>query len=163
MDAMLPAGRLYHVGYVVQDLEAAMKEFGGLMTSEWALVARRVSATWDPKSGRRDVPIGVTYSRTGPPHVELVEGVAGSLWEPSERPRLHHVGVWAGDMIAESAALTTQGYPVVGHGLDADGQTARFVYHDVGHGPLLELVDAAARDAWEAWVRGEQLQLGRLG
>ena len=162
MDLMLTAGRVFHLGYVVPELDAGMAELGALFGLDWAQPLRRAAATWDPVNGRSEAAIGVAYSSTGPPHIEVIEGEAGSLWEPGERPYLHHIGMWAEDLERDAAALVARGLALAGHGVNAAGGMARFSYHRDGPGPLIELVDPKARDSWEAWMRGEPLQLGSL-
>jgi hypothetical protein len=163
MDLMLPAGRAFHLGYVVPDLDRAMTEMGRVWGLDWAPMIRRSSWVMDARRGRMDIEIGVVYSTTGPPHFELIEGAEDTIWAPRPRPYLHHVGRWAADLEADAALLQGSGATLVAHGLDGEGNMARFSYHEDPSGPYIELVDPAARDALGAWLSGEPLDLGTIG
>src|SRR5215207_6404255 len=98
MDAMLPPGRLYHWAHVVEDLDEAMRDLGAIFEVEWAEKAHREMRSVDPDHGTVDNDFWITYSVTGPPHIELIEGRVGTLWDPSAGAHLHHVGLWARDL-----------------------------------------------------------------
>lgn len=156
---MLPVGRLYHWAYLVPDLRQAMDELGEVLDLEWASPAKRSAGTDHPHHGRQHVDFWITYSRTGPPHVELIEGVPGTLWDPAGSPRLHHVGLWVEDLHQASDRLAELGLARAGHGVDDDGDLARFAYHENAYGPLIELVAPSTREPFARWMSGEDLDL----
>jgi hypothetical protein len=161
MDAMLPPGRLYHVGYVVADLDEAMSQLGTVFRVEWAQRARR--KMWVTRAGHdaEELEFWITYSTTGPPHIELIEGLPGSIWDPSDGPHLHHVGMWAVDDLERDAQrLVELGFPIAAHGNDEDGRLARFTYHSNPYGPWIELVMPATREPFERWMNGEPFITG---
>ena len=118
MDLMLPGGRLYHHAYVVPDLEAAMDRLGEIFNMEWAPIALRHHHVIADGYEVNDVDFRLTYSTTGPPHIELVEGVAGSIWPRPDEITFHHVGLWASDLRADSQRYVDLGLPIVAHGTD---------------------------------------------
>lgn len=128
----------YHVGMAVQDLDAAMLEIGTALALTWARVQEM---TVDGYA------IRFTYSVEGPPHVELVEGPAGSAWDSTGGSQLHHVGVFSGDLPGDRARLEAAGLQVelAGRG---------FAYLQGGAGLRVELVDERARPAYERWFAG---------
>ena len=159
MDLMLPVGRLYHIAYVVPELTAAMAELGEMLGLTWAKPTKRATGTYDRHRGVAQVAFWLAYSTTGPPHVELIEGTPDTLWDPDGAPRIHHVGMWVDDLATESTRLTELGMPIVGHGVDDDGEFARFTYHENPYGPWVELVAPTTRGPWERWMLGADLEL----
>jgi hypothetical protein len=152
---MLPAGRLFHWGYAVPDLDVAMARFGEIFGVDWTPVARREMRVVAHGGEPQDLDFRICYSSTGPPHIELIEGPVGSIWDPTDEPRFHHVGLWAEDLDADSARLVDMGYPMVAHAIGDDGGLARFTYHENPYGPFIELVDPSTRIPFEKWMHGE--------
>lgn len=161
MDGMLPPGRIYHFAYVVADLDVGMAELGEIFQVEWAQRARR--KMWVRAAGEdpQELEFWITYSTTGPPHIELIEGMVGTIWDPSDGPHFHHLGVWAtGDLETDAQRLVDLGLPIAAHGSDADGALTRFTYHSNPYGPWVELVMPATREPFEKWMNGEPFVTG---
>lgn len=91
--------------------------------------------------------IRFTYSLQGPPHVELVEGRAGSPWDATGGSYLHHVGIFSSDLRGDRERLEAAGLRVelAGRG---------FAYHFGAAGLRVELVDERARPRFERWLAG---------
>jgi hypothetical protein len=130
----------YHIGYAVEDIDAAMTQFPGI---EWNPVEHRELGPW---------PFSITFSLSGPPFLELIQGPSGGPWTPSSEP--HHLGYWSDDLAADQAALAAQGLVP-----DFDGGVhgRPFSYHrlpgDLGR---IELVDVAARPGFLAsWGKSD--------
>ncbi|HEX4518322.1 MAG TPA: VOC family protein [Gaiellaceae bacterium] len=132
-----------HVCLAVSDLERAQVDLGASLGLTWAAV-RMV----DTGAGE----IRLTYSRQGPPFLELVEGAPGSLWDPGVSTPPHHTGYWSDDVEADSARLRAEGMEVV---LDGTAHGRRFVYLRSRHGLTIELTDVQRRPAILAWIAGE--------
>jgi lactoylglutathione lyase len=162
MDLMLPTGRIFHLGYVVPDMAKAMDDFGSMFNLTWTDPVWRTAHMRDAEHGVMDTDVGVVFSRTGPPHIELVAGASGTVWEATDRPVLHHIGIWAKDLAKDSSELERRGFPIVANGLDDDGRLARFTYHRNPFGPLLELNAPETRRSIEAWLRGDALDVAAL-
>ncbi|HEY8339518.1 MAG TPA: VOC family protein [Egibacteraceae bacterium] len=147
-------GNVFHTGYVVDDIEAAMAELGDALSLRWARLQQREMRLRTPE-GPLTVELRYTYSAGDrPPHVELLERVPGTLWERSTGPgQLHHLGLWSEDLAEESAALARRGAPLQVTFDDPDGGVHGFAYHRMPSGALVELVDAGARPAMERWLR----------
>ena len=158
---MLPPGRIYHFAYVVPDLDVATKELGEIYQVDWAERARRQLRVRAAGEEPLDLDFWITYSTTGPPHIELIEGIPGSIWDPSDGPHLHHVGVWAtGDLESAARRLVELGLPIVANGVDDGGAPTRFTYHSNPYGPWIELVGPATREPFERWMHGEPFVTG---
>ena len=134
---MAIAGAFYHVGIVVSDLPRAMEELGELL-----------GLTWLPAFGQptyqllhsEQIPVEplVTYSRQGPPYVELIQQRPGTVWDATG---LHHLGVWTDSMRQESDRFTQAGVPLDSVGTDAEGNWTSACYHRTAEGLRVELID----------------------
>ena len=134
---MAIAGPPYHVAVVVADLDRAMGELGELLGVTWH----------DPFGGEGyqllhgvqvEATSRVTYSREGPPYLELLQQCSGTVWAETG---LHHIGIWVDDFKAESARFAEKGAPLEAVGVTADGAWTAGCYHRTGDGIRIELVD----------------------
>jgi hypothetical protein len=149
---MLPPGRFFHVGYAVPNLESAMADLAEMFGLEWAAISERSATIQDPQYGLIEAEFRVAYSTTGPPHVEVIQSITPTMWT-TDSSYLHHLGMWARDIEADSATLERRGMPRYAHGVSDDGGL-RFVFHRNPYGPLIELLPLAARPRFEQWMRG---------
>ena len=148
---------LYHVGYVVEDIHAAMGDYtaaAGLTWSEVALRSLRVRLDGgDPV----EVELLAAYSRQGPPYVELIQELRGGVWTGGHHgARLDHIGYWEPDLAGTTARLHAAGCTASVAAVDADDRPTRFTYlRPPSGGPWLELVDTAARPELLDWIAGQ--------
>jgi catechol 2,3-dioxygenase-like lactoylglutathione lyase family enzyme len=145
-------GKLYHVGIVVRDIEAAKAHFTDLLGITWGPVLH-VDA-FDVRDGDGNdlvFPNTLCYS-TEPPHLELVLEVPGSVWECNEHSNLHHIGVWTDALPADSAHYSELRCPLQLCGHDADTAPIQFAYHRDPLGVRIELVDAAMKPMMEEFM-----------
>lgn len=89
--------------------------------------------------------------------LELIEGESGTIWDPSQSG-LHHVGVWTDDLAGDIAALENDGIPIEACGRGDDGAPNFWSYHRTPDGLRVELVDGSAKEAFEVWRAGGDLQ-----
>lgn len=147
---MLQPEDLYHTGIVVSDFEKALKEMeavGGYRFAEEARMDARVRTP----AGDTVLPLRATYSCAPGPLVELIEEVPGSHWTAVPGSGLHHLGYWADDVEAESAALVAAGLPFEAAGLGQNGGLV-WAYHSDGVRPRIEIVSRAAKPNLESWT-----------
>ena len=148
---MGPEARVYHVGFVVPDLEEAVATLGPALgvtfTEPMVLPAMEVHNA----SGPADVELRLVYS-TSPVHVELIDDAPGTLWDFDERQRGHHLGVWADDVATEADRLDSLGLERVWWAVGEDGRLT-FSYHRTPFGFYIELVGTVARAFYPAWFR----------
>jgi catechol 2,3-dioxygenase-like lactoylglutathione lyase family enzyme len=145
-------GRLYHVGIVVPDIEAAKAHFTDLLGITWGPVVH--TDTLDMRDGDGNdlvFPNTLCYS-TEPPHLELVLEVPGSVWECNEHSNLHHIGVWTDALPADSNRYSELRCPLQLCGHDADTAPIQFAYHRDPLGVRIELVDAAMKPMMEEFM-----------
>ena len=146
------AGRFYHVGIVVPDVEAAQAHLTDLLGITWGPVME-IDA-FDVRDGEgRDLvfPNKLSYS-TEPPHLELVQEVPGSVWECNEHSNLHHIGVWTDALPDDSARYTDLRCPLQLCGHDGDTAPIQFAYHRDPLGVRIELVDLAMKPMMEEFM-----------
>ncbi len=130
------ASGFYHVGFIVEDIEAAMAE----MTNAFGLAWQEPHESSYGDRWR----IKVAYSKTGPPFIELIEGEPGGPWDTSGGPRLDHIGFLTDDVEGEAARLVAAGMPVSVGGAEF-GRPGFFSYHEAAPlGARVEMVDRAA-------------------
>ena len=153
---MIDYQRLYHVGFLVPDLRAAMDSHGAAMGLTWAKVRTIESLqVWTPEKGVEHADIEFTYSCEGPQHVEMVSGSKGSLFDASLRAG-HHVGLWVDDLAAETAELLALGWTIVAAGAPPADGYGNFAYVlPPGGGLTVELVSSAIKPGFELWWAGE--------
>ena len=151
---------VFHVGLVVEDLDASMRELGRRLELTWAPVQQRRQRVRTGAGEVIDEHIRWTYSVQGTPHLELVESQERRLWQPGPPGQLHHIGVFADDFAAASRGYAESGAAVEFGGGDGD-EPAGFVYHQLPGGLRLELVDGRRREHFRAWMAGGAL--GRPG
>jgi catechol 2,3-dioxygenase-like lactoylglutathione lyase family enzyme len=139
---------LYHVGIVVDDIEAARIRLRDLLGITWGPLMHLDAVEYRDGDGRDLVlPTTMCYS-TGHPCLELIQEVPGSAWVRNEHSNLHHIGFWRDGLGAESHSLSEAGCPLQLCGRSGDVVPVSFAYHRENQlGVRVELVDARMREA----------------
>ena len=90
------------------------------------------------------------YSRLGPPHLELLQGVPATLWEARPEAYIHHIGYWvpAELLVERAAALDKIGFGLEATRVKSTGDALIGTYHSGPGGLRIELV---------AWGSPEEL------
>jgi hypothetical protein len=128
---VLDFARYYHVGLIVPDLSEALAEHERLgVRFGKTIVAQRTAQS---PSGPFEMDVRAAYAQP-PSLIELVQEQPGTLWIAGERGRLHHIAFKAMDLEAESAALTSAGWPKVAW------SDLGWVYHETPFGYYVELI-----------------------
>lgn len=133
----------YHVCFAVPDIDRAMKDFTNAAGVEWSPVRHGTLGAWD---------YHIVFS-LGVPHIELIEGPAGSPWDPSAGARFDHIGWWSHAVEVSSRRLTEYGMPSEFIGCPYGRP---FAYHRVDSiGARFEIVDVSAQAAFlDGWNPG---------
>jgi catechol 2,3-dioxygenase-like lactoylglutathione lyase family enzyme len=150
----LDTSALYHVGYVVADIEAAMAQFSDAIGARW--VDHTVHARYlDENNQQVDTDLHTSFSLDGPVHIELIEAAPGTIWDLGTGAAIHHVGLWTDDVAAEAQRLIDSGMPVIAGGLDNDDPLVPgfFSYHRNPQGGNLELVHIDKQHVMHEWMR----------
>ena len=154
---MIDYQRLFHTGVRVPDLAAAMDELGTGLGVTWAQVQHRQQGIWMPDGGLRTVALEFTYSCEGPQHIELLHGEPGTFWDTVSAPGVHHLGVWADDIAAETTRLIDLGWTLVGAGQSPEDGYGAFTYLQRPGDLILELVWGALEPMFQRWWAGGSL------
>lgn len=127
----------FHVGIVVDDLDAALSELTDLFGYAWC---PQLAVETPVRLPTADIMLDLrfTYSATTP-RVEVIRSVPGTPWVPATGSGLHHVGYWSDDLEGDAARLVARGYAEEAKGVRDDG-AAVWSYHRSAHGPRIELV-----------------------
>lgn len=150
--------RMYHQGVRVPDIDAAMDEMGSQLGVTWATVQHNpAQGIWTPEHGMQHVPLTFVYSCEGPQHIELLQGPPGTVWDGSEHPGAHHVGVWVDDVAAETQACLDAGWTLAAAGAAPEDGFGVYTYVVPPSGYIVELVWSAVLPRFEAWWAGAPL------
>jgi catechol 2,3-dioxygenase-like lactoylglutathione lyase family enzyme len=141
---------MFHSGMVVTNLEESAAQYCELFGLRWA--PPRPSRLQVRVDGiLQQVELVATYSVQGPPYLELIEEISGSVWA-SEALGLNHVGFWASDLPSAAKALERSGLPARAFDEDADEAMKRFSYHRGTDGIWLELVCPSFEPKLAEWL-----------
>jgi hypothetical protein len=152
---MLGTLDVFHVGLVVADIRAAMDEIGANLAIGWAPVQQRTQKVRTASGETRAEPIIFTYSSDGPPHIELIQPEARSVWAITPPGCLHHIGAYADDIRMPPGTGLSLEFGG-GHGEVPVG----FAYYSSPYGVRVELVDESRRAQFTDWFAGADLGSG---
>jgi hypothetical protein len=127
----------FHVGIVVDDLDAALAELADLFGYEWADEIAVEQLVHFP-SGPTTVQFRFRYSRTSP-RLEVIQAQPGTLWTRVPGSGLHHLGYWSDDVTGDGEALERAGYELEAAGVDEQA-IRMWSFHGSGTGPRIELI-----------------------
>jgi Glyoxalase/Bleomycin resistance protein/Dioxygenase superfamily len=145
---------LFHTGILVPDIADAMAEMGETFGLSWCAVQEREMAVWRPTLGLHTTALKFTYSMAGPHHLELVQGMPGSLWDGVADPGVNHHGYWVDDVKATTEHLVAGGAELLQAGAAPEDGYGTFTYVKLPSGLIVEPVWAAARPRFERWFAG---------
>lgn len=150
----MKADNLFHIGIVVDDLDAAQADLSALFGYEWGPEVGGPVVVSLP-SGVREVDMRCAYSITTP-RIEVVRSVPGTLWEPVVGAGVHHLGYWSDDVAADAAELADAGYVSEATRSGSDGAPF-FAFLSSTSGFRIELVSRVARQGLErCWATPAQ-------
>lgn len=131
------AGRPHHVGLVVRDLDAAVQHVSAVYARTMVRMPAEPFPCWH--EGRPVVvTVPIALSVDGPPHLELLQAVEGTVWTPVAG--LHHVAYAVDDVSAEAALLEKMGLSTVVCHRPEPGRPQVATYHRDPLGPIVELL-----------------------
>jgi hypothetical protein len=135
--------RVWHVGFIVDDLETAMAELTGGLGISW-LDIRTIANEEHQRPGRTPYRITTRVVRSVelPMSIELMEPVPGTHHTPRGGHAFNHIGYWTDDMEAEEVRLSQLGMPCLGFSIDPSG-VRRNSFHEGPFGALIEACNAS--------------------
>jgi catechol 2,3-dioxygenase-like lactoylglutathione lyase family enzyme len=130
---------LFHVGIVVDDAPATrawLTETAGFQWGDEVDVTLPVRLA----GGEQDVRFRFAYSKDEP-HLEVIQAVPGTPWEPVSGSGIHHLGHWSEDVAADVAAMVAAGCEL--EAIAGPEDAPAFAYLRTPAGPRIELVPAS--------------------
>lgn len=140
---------LFHVGIVVQEIEAAQAHFSSLLGVTWGPIVWNTSMAIRDANGRDGVVDSRVCYSTEPPYLELLEERPGTAWECNDYSNLHHIGFFTEDLARGSDEFVRAGCPLLLAGRIGDASPMTFTYHMDDYRVRIEQVDAAMKGAIE--------------
>lgn len=150
----------YHFGVVVPDVPTAMQEFGASLGYVFNEPIRAPLVHFEDRiagsAGQGE--LLVTYSRTGPLRIELIESQGSGLFGPALTNGVHHIGVWEADPESRLRELEAAGQSIDAVLRGADGSISLFYASPGGaSGVRVEYVNSAQRERLEDWFNTGEL------
>lgn len=146
---MVDLASITYMSVVVDDLDRAMLRnsaaFGLTWAQPWTGPIHTIVGGAEATST-----VTFTYSCQGPPHLELIQAVPGTVWQPG--PGLHHVGVSVDDVGVAAASLEANGFMMEVFAADSG-----WAYVRSPVGLRIELVDRASQPGFDRWLAGGNL------
>ena len=143
---------LYHVGIVVQHIEAASLRLSALLGCEWGPIMESELEVRDGDGNDLVLPNRARYS-TQAPYLELIEEKAGTVWVRNPYSNLHHIGFFTDDLSGEEGALHSLRCPLEIMGRAGQAAPTTFTYHrDDDLGIRIEHVDLVLREDLEGYA-----------
>jgi catechol 2,3-dioxygenase-like lactoylglutathione lyase family enzyme len=145
---VLEPSDLYHVGLIVDDIDAAAQRLTAVNGYGWTKPVEYTLAV-TTADGDYDVPFKFIYSLQAP-HLELVQQVPGTIWAPVPGSAAHHLGYFVDDLAAAAAGLEAAGYRREAR--PAGEELAMFAYYTDPTGVRIEIVDRALFPDWPGFL-----------
>jgi len=142
----------FHIGVLVENLDAAMERFSRVLDMSFN---DPITATFDrledPDPGESFV--RCTYSREGPPHIELLEANGNGLWSLENGEGFHHLGFWEPDTVGRCSLLEAESLKIGAKVVQSNGRIMT-VFNDPADlfGIRLEFLHDSSRSLMEQWA-----------
>ena len=141
-----------HVGFVVPNLDLAMKQYGRLFGWKWTSKVRVRHELEGPCAAEEELYVAFA---AGSPMIELIEDRPGSIWSAGPTP-LHHLGCWVTDMEEAANVLTRTGFEFCGRGRRVGTRRFAYAIYRNSDGLLLEIQDARFEKDWRTWLNSAE-------
>ena len=151
-------GDIFVTGLVVPDIERATAEAATALGLEFTPLQTSPLELRTP-NGIEAFDLQFVYSLGAGPHLELIQAVPGTYYDPKGGGYMRHVGMWADDLAKASEELAARGLPLEAAGRNGDVEPYAFVFHANDWGLRVELVDRVQQDYFETWLGGGELQI----
>jgi catechol 2,3-dioxygenase-like lactoylglutathione lyase family enzyme len=147
----------FHIGILVADLPAAIKEFSDVLGLQFGAVQEMSVNARGAVEGK--IKMKVAYSTEGPVYIELIQGDdRDSLFSLKNGEGLHHLGVWSEDFAAYQERESRNKLPAM-ITMNVMPGDPTYWFSDPADlcGIRLEFLDCRIRKGMEAWIHGEDL------
>jgi hypothetical protein len=143
----------FHVGLATPDVDVVQASLSQLLGLVWVPLERPPVLHHTRDGPVRPSP-RVSYSAQGPLHLEVLEAVAGTVYDPERGTHVHHLGYWTDDFAADLTAARADGWSLEVCMHDEAGRPAIFAYLTRPDRMRIELIDSVGRPALEALLVG---------
>ncbi|HET6954724.1 MAG TPA: VOC family protein, partial [Acidimicrobiales bacterium] len=92
----------FHVGIVVDDLDATLAQLSDLFGYAWCEQIAAPTSVSLP-DGDAVLDFRITYSMNTP-RLEIIQAMPGTLWVPAAGSGIHHIGYWSNDVARAAGA-----------------------------------------------------------
>lgn len=147
---------LYHLGIVVDDLDASLRWFTDVAEYKWCEEYAGDQVVETPE-GEVTIPLRFAYSMNEP-RLEVIQAVPGTLWTPSDSG-IHHLGYWSDDVDAVVDKLVATGLEVEAKAPLPDG-SALWAYCRAAAGPRVEVVSSLIKPIMTQWFTTGRMPQG---
>ena len=148
----MKASDQFHIGIVVDDLDATLEELSGLFGYTWCPVFAIETPVVLPEEEIL-LDLRFAYSKTEP-RIEIIRAVPGTPWVPAAGSGIHHAGYWSDNLVADGRKLESRGYAEEATGVQPDGGPM-WAYYRSPRGPRIELVSRQLQAGLEQyWASG---------
>lgn len=143
-------GPVGHVGFIVDDFDAAMAGLAAAGTT-WSSVLTPAVALQVADGRREEFTVRYVAAAGAEPRLKIISGVSGSYFAAVPGNAVHHLSYWVNDLATATARLIEAGFTDEATGLDADG-AARYRYLVGPGGIRIELGLESNRAEFDAWA-----------
>ena len=145
---------VFHIGIVVPDIEVAAQELTAGLGLEFVEPRIARAAAFDDRGSTRELALRISYSRQGPPYIELLESQGIEGLYGSQETGLHHVGLWTADPGSVLKHLTGQGIRIEAAQYGADSSIiALYTAPSAMAGTRFEYVNRALQPDVDLWLK----------
>ncbi|MFN0096019.1 MAG: VOC family protein [Dehalococcoidia bacterium] len=138
---------LFHIGIIVPDMSRGMSDIARRFGCEFP-DPRQANVTVRYRGTESQVAVKFAYSIQGPPYIELIESVPGTVWEAPSGSRIHHLGVFCDNIEDEIAKLQKDGFQYEAASLGPDGSMQGAQYINSETLVRLELIRGETREGF---------------
>ncbi|SCF95792.1 Glyoxalase/Bleomycin resistance protein/Dioxygenase superfamily protein [Streptomyces sp. MnatMP-M17] len=131
--------QIWHVGFIVDQLEPAMEELSAALGFRWADIHHIKGQHLEGPAGEQyPLETRVVFSLDLPLSIELIEPSPGTPNVRRGDSAFHHLGYWSDDLVAEEQHLDGLGMPCVAFRVDDDTDLRRIMLTQGPYDVLLE-------------------------
>jgi ketosteroid isomerase-like protein len=139
----------YHVGILVADIEDAVERFSTALDLSFASIVTTDGVRLHG-ADEAEYKLRSTFSRQGPPYIELIEGQGEGLFSLADGERLHHIGRWVPPSQIAAVKERLGGTVVIAS--SGAGYSVWFAERAALRDIWIELVDEGSRSEFERWL-----------
>lgn len=151
----MTATNLFHIGVLVPNLDKAMDRFSDALGLTFMDPAVAHVDAFEQASGMSVLDLRITWSKEGPPYLELLESQDNHGLYGRHLEGLHHVGLWEPDPAKLMERL--EGMGLVKEALQWSPEKkiiAAYTAPRELYGTRLEFIEASRKPGMEAWLAG---------